>query len=320
MSESQKIKISNSLKGKKKSNVGLFKQIVGIADNGMIFYCANVKFAAFLLDLDSSSIRHCLQKNRKSAGNFIWKYCSPETIQFWSREGLIASRSAMHPDIQDEDIVHTIARSTSYGKYDKGLISLARRSNTIKTIAAECICENDICDIELGMNRHLSHKIDITKERGDVIAYYCLVELNNGGVQFCVKTKKDIEKHRDKFSKAYNPKDPENIWNKNFDAMALKTCVIQALKLCPISIEALEAVSKEEQEDVKIDESDFTVVDYNEPVKTENKKNYEDAEVLNKENKTVENNQVQNFMSPEEELAANAAFDEQQMEFDGDVF
>ena len=39
----------------------------------------------------------------------------------------------------------------------------------------------------------------------------------------------------------------------NFDAMALKTCVIKALKLCPISIEALEAVSKEELKDV-IDE------------------------------------------------------------------
>ena len=47
----------------------------------------------------------------------------------------------------------------------KGLIALARRSNTIKTIAAEPIHENDIFEVELGMGRNLSHKIDIMKER-----------------------------------------------------------------------------------------------------------------------------------------------------------
>lgn len=144
----------------------------------------------------------------------------------------------------------------------KGLIALARRSNTIKTIAAESIHANDIIDVELGMNRHLSHKIDIMKERGDVIGYYCLVELVNGGVQFCIMSKQDVEKHRNKFSKAYDATDPNNIWNKNFDAMALKTCVIQALKLCPISIEAMDAVTREEKEDIKDDISvDYTIAD-----------------------------------------------------------
>lgn len=133
----------------------------------------------------------------------------------------------------------------------KGLIALARRSNTIKTIAAEPVHENDFFEVQLGMGRSLSHKIDITRERGEVIGYYCLVELSNGGCQFKVMSKKDIENHRNKFSKAYNATDPNNIWNKNFDAMALKTVVIQALKLCPISIEAMDAVSREEKEDIK---------------------------------------------------------------------
>ena len=88
----------------------------------------------------------------------------------------------------------------------KGLIALARRSNTIKTIAAEPIHENDIFEVELGMGRKLSHKIDIMKERGEVIGYYCLVELCNGGSQFKVMSKKDVENHRNKFSKAYDVK------------------------------------------------------------------------------------------------------------------
>lgn len=135
------------------------------------------------------------------------------------------------------------------------MIALARRSNTIKTIAAECIYENDDFSCELASGRSIHHKMNIFQERGNVIGYYCLVELTNGGEQFAVMSKKDAEKFRDTYSKSYimaKDKSTQN-WGKNFDAMALKTCVIKALKLCPISIEALEAVSKEELKDV-IDE------------------------------------------------------------------
>lgn len=128
----------------------------------------------------------------------------------------------------------------------KGLITLARRSKTIKTIAAEPVYENDNFSVELGCGRRLTHTLDLFKERGEVIGYYCLVELENDGIQFAVMSKKDVEKHRDQFSKMYKKEDKENNWNKNFDAMALKTCCIKALKLCPISVEALEAVRNEE--------------------------------------------------------------------------
>ena len=133
----------------------------------------------------------------------------------------------------------------------KGLIELARRSKTIKTIAAEPVYENDEFECELASGRSIHHKINIKKDRGEVVAYYCLVELTNGGEQFAIMTKSDAEKFRDKYSKSYvQAKDKsENNWVKNFDAMALKTCVIKALKLCPISIETLRAVQTEEIED-----------------------------------------------------------------------
>ena len=133
----------------------------------------------------------------------------------------------------------------------KGLIALARRSKTIKTIAAECIYENDTFDCNLASGRSITHKMNIFQERGEVIGYYCLVELTNGGEQFAVMSKKDAEKFRDTYSKSYitaKDKSTQN-WGKNFDAMALKTCVIKALKLCPISIEALRAVQTEEASD-----------------------------------------------------------------------
>jgi len=236
---------------------------------------------------------------------------------------LITSRSAIYPSCKDKDIVHTVTKNRSYGEYDKGIIALARRSNTIKTIAAEPIYENDIFDIELGMNRHLSHKIDIRKERGEVIAYYCLVELTNGGVQFAVMTKKDAENHRDKFSKAYRKDDKENIWNKNFDAMALKSVVIKTLKLCPISIEALEAVSREEMNDTILDPSEYEVMDESveatpdvqdaeivEPQKIEQPKVEEKKPTFEKIQPVEPKKETPAYMelSPEEEKQADEAF------------
>lgn len=317
MSKEQKEKISISLSGKKRPNYGHFKPIIGVAKNGMIVRFDSIKFASFILGISDTNICHCLKGKQKNAGGFTWKYCSPETIQFWSREDVITSRSAVHPTKKDEDIVHATSKNRRCGVHDKGLIALARRSNTIKTIAAECIYSNDVVDIELGMNRHLSHKIDITKERGEIIAYYCLVELNNGGIQFCVKTKKDIENHRNKFSKAYNPDDQENIWNKNFDAMALKTCVIQALKLCPISIEALEAVSNEEYKDV-ISNDDYSE-DYSikdtieeavvvEPKKIEVTPNKTTTKSHNVQQPTFDGMQDME-LTPDEESMADAAFE-----------
>ena len=196
----------------------------------------------------------------------------------------------------------------------KGLIALARRSNTIKTIAAEPVHENDIFEVQLGMGRSLSHKIDIMKERGDVIGYYCLVELCNGGTQFKVMSKKDVENHRNKFSKAYDPKDENNIWNKNFDAMALKTVVIQALKLCPISIEAMDAVVREERADNKdiTDDVEYSVTDV--PAETVNETPAIE-EPKTEEKKQLETEPQQpsfdemNSMTPEEENLADQAFD-----------
>lgn len=198
----------------------------------------------------------------------------------------------------------------------KGLIALARRSNTIKTIAAEAIHENDIFDCELASGRSIHHKIDIFKERGEVVAYYCLVELSNGGEQFKVLSKKEVEKHRDKFSKAYNPKDPNNIWNKNFDAMALKTCVIQALKLCPISIEAMDAVVREEKEDIKeFDNVEYTVSDVSDAEVTntapaiENKTEEPKAKAKKEEKPVQPSFDEMNGLTDEEMAQADVAFD-----------
>lgn len=208
----------------------------------------------------------------------------------------------------------------------KGLIELARRSKTIKTIAAEPVYANDNFDCELASGRSIHHKIDIFKDRGEVVAYYCLVELTNGGEQFAILTKKDAENFRDKYSKSYvQAKNSgkgleENNWVKNFDAMALKTCVIKALKLCPISIETLRAVQTEEIGDYndtaevanpspsfkgEAETVEATVQETIEPPQIEQQTSTNDLaeQALN----SVQDGEMQ--MSPEEEAALEAQFD-----------
>lgn len=211
----------------------------------------------------------------------------------------------------------------------KGLIALARRSNTIKTIAAECIYENDEFDCELASGRSIHHKMNIFAERGKVIGYYCLVELTNGGEQFAVMSKKDAENFRDTYSKSYimaKDKSTQN-WGKNFDAMALKTCVIKALKLCPISIEALEAVNKEELKD--IDEpvsAEYTEqVEKNSPkTRIASEKEKERATIVEvvEHSESPENLAAQAInMSADEQQNIEQAFDGQpQIAFEGDIF
>ncbi|MGL4986268.1 MAG: recombinase RecT [Treponemataceae bacterium] len=182
----------------------------------------------------------------------------------------------------------------------KGLITLARRSKTIKTISVECVCENDTFEVQLGSGRTIIHSFNLSKERGDVVGYYCMVELQNDGIQFSVMTKKQVEDHRDKFSKAYKKDDKESNWNKNFDSMALKTCVIKALKLCPISIEALEAVRNEE-----VGETDYENVT---PQKSSTQQNKKSVSIENKVD--VETAQIVDF----DDGGIDAAFDQQAMQ------
>lgn len=228
----------------------------------------------------------------------------------------------------------------------KGLIELARRSKTIKTIAAEPVHENDEFDCELASGRSIHHKINIFKDRGEIVAYYCLVELMNGGEQFAVITKSDAEKFRDKYSKSYvQAKNSgkgleENNWVKNFDAMALKTCVIKALKLCPISIETLRAVQTEEigdyndtaevakpadysvEDSVTLEEKEVPAIEAPAQKKAKAQKSKPLAEeALNPAPAEAQNPAGDvppaTEFSPEDEAALNAAFDGQNPE---DIF
>lgn len=151
----------------------------------------------------------------------------------------------------------------------KGLIDLAYRSGQVKTIYAEEVCENDEFEYELGLNPKLVHKPAV-KDRGDVIYYYAVFKLVNGGEGFSVMSMDDVKKHMNRFSKAaqagFSP------WQTNFDEMAKKTVIKKVLKYAPLSTDIMRKIAEDEtiKSDISADMSLINdEVEYAEVVETD---------------------------------------------------
>lgn len=112
----------------------------------------------------------------------------------------------------------------------QGLLDLAYRSGDVSIIDAQAVHQNDFFEYEYGLEPKLKFKPAMT-DRGPVIAYYAMFKTKDGGFNFTVMSKQDIEKHRDLYSKAaeksFSP------WKTNFDSMARKTVLKQVLKYAP---------------------------------------------------------------------------------------
>ncbi len=127
----------------------------------------------------------------------------------------------------------------------KGLIELARRTGQVSSIMAQAVHENDEFDYEYGIEEKLRHKPG-DGDRGDVIKYYAYAKFKDGGYSFLVMSRKDIEIHRDRFSKSQRNGVHFGPWKDHFDEMAKKTVLKALMKYMPISIEFSRAVDQDE--------------------------------------------------------------------------
>ena len=147
----------------------------------------------------------------------------------------------------------------------KGLLELAQRSGKIKTLYAHEVRENDVFDIDYGLNQTLTHKPLLKGSRGEVIGYYAVYHLDTGGNSFVFMTKDEILDHAKKFSKTFK----FGPWQTDFDAMAKKTVIKQLLKYAPLSIEMQRAVTSDETVKSKIDEDMSLVNDETDSLEVE---------------------------------------------------
>lgn len=136
----------------------------------------------------------------------------------------------------------------------RGMIDIARRSGQIVSLAARAVHKNDHFAYRLGLDETIEHT-PAEGERGELTHVYAVAKLKDGGVQFEVMSRHDVEKVRLQ-SKAKD----NGPWSTHFDEMAKKTAIRRLFKYLPVSIEMQRAVTIDEQADAGILQ-DHNVVD-----------------------------------------------------------
>lgn len=141
--------------------------------------------------------------------------------------------------------------NSKLGKYEctfmpgyRGFLDLARRSGQIKSLVARAVYENDVFEYEYGLEERVTHK-PAMDERGELKAVYAVALLKDGGHQFEVMSKREIEAVRQK-SQGKNA----GPWTDYYDEMARKTVVRKLFKWLPCSVEMQKAVSLDELQEV----------------------------------------------------------------------
>ncbi len=114
----------------------------------------------------------------------------------------------------------------------KGLIDLARRSGQIVSIAAHEVCEEDHFDMIYGLDEKLEHKPALG-ERGEVIGFYAVAKLKDGGHCFEFMSLHQIRE----IMAASQSKGKYGPWKDHFVEMGRKTVIRRLAKYLPLSIE-----------------------------------------------------------------------------------
>ena len=139
----------------------------------------------------------------------------------------------------------------------KGFVELFWRHQSSVSLTMETIHKNDHFMCDLGSNE-LGHRLPpFGEERGDVVGYYALAKLKNGGVSFKVMSKEEATIFAKKFTKCWDAKNKAFMegtpWADHFDAMAMKTVLKQLMKVLPKSIEIQRALAMDETVKFNVD-------------------------------------------------------------------
>lgn len=129
----------------------------------------------------------------------------------------------------------------------KGLIDLATRKGEVKTIVANPVYENDLFELEYGLEEVFRHRPSKFSERGALVGFYAYAHLKNGGFKAEYMDVSEIEKIRNEHSVSYKfDKNGSSIWVKHYEAMAIKTVIKKLIKYLPISVETQSAIAHDE--------------------------------------------------------------------------
>jgi recombination protein RecT len=121
----------------------------------------------------------------------------------------------------------------------KGLVDLFYNHPAALSLDMQVVYANDHFDYQFGTDGYIKHTPAL-KERGESIAYYAVGKTTNGGKVFFVMSKAEVLTHAKKHAKTYDRTKGEfyssSPWAKEFDAMGLKTVLIQLSKRMPAAV------------------------------------------------------------------------------------
>ncbi len=123
----------------------------------------------------------------------------------------------------------------------RGLLELVRRSGRVKGIYAEVVYEKDQFNAELGTVQRITHQPYEGGDPGALRAVYAVAGFSDGGYQFGVAWRRDIEKVK-KASQASGK--PDSPWIKWEAEMWRKTALKRLCKYLPQSVERPEEVAQ----------------------------------------------------------------------------
>lgn len=124
----------------------------------------------------------------------------------------------------------------------KGALDLIRRTGQVSTITAHEVYEGDDFDYAYGLEEKLTHKPCGEDDQDKITHFYACYKLKDGGTGFVVMSRKQMDTHRDRFTKSKTKQGQVfGPWADHYVSMALKTVILRLIKYMPISIEQQES-------------------------------------------------------------------------------
>lgn len=156
----------------------------------------------------------------------------------------------------------------------RGMIDLARRSGQVLSLSAFAVHEGDDFSYQLGLHPDIHHvpSCDAGRIKKPIIFVYAVANLKGGGCQFEVMSRAEVEAVKTEAKS-------KNVWDKYFEAMALKTVIRRLFKYLPVSIEALQVANVDAKREAGEEIKPEDVIDIN-AVSVEDFKDIEDGEVV----------------------------------------
>lgn len=130
----------------------------------------------------------------------------------------------------------------------KGMLLLAQRSGMYRKLNALAIKEGELVRYDPLDESIEVNLIDdeVTREQATTIGYYATYELLNGFKKTLYWSKQKMEAHALRYSKGYAAHKGYTFWEKDFDAMALKTMYRRLLATAPMSIDMQTAIEADQ--------------------------------------------------------------------------